>query len=57
MNRSKLSETKTHMKDYESQSHTKWYCVYHIVFIPKYPRKRLFREIREHVGEVLHDLA
>ena len=57
MNRSKLSETKTHMKDYESQSHTRWYCVYHIVFIPKYRRKRLYREIREHVGEVLHDLA
>ena len=45
------------MKDYESQSHTKWYCVYHIVFIPKYRRKRLFREIREHLGEVFHDLA
>ena len=57
MNRSKLSEMKTHMKDYESQSHTKWYCVYHIVFIPKYRRKRLFQEIREYLGEVFHDLA
>ena len=45
------------MKDYESQSHTKWYCVYHIVFIPKYRRKRLFQEIREHLGGVFHDLA
>ena len=45
------------MKDYEIQSHTKWYCVYHIVFIPKYRRKRLFQEIREHLGEVFHDLA
>ena len=45
------------MKDYESQSHTKWYCVYHIVFIPKYRRKRLFQEIREHLGEVFHELA
>ena len=57
MNRSKLSKMETHMKDYESQSHTKWYCVYHIVFIPKYRRKRLFQEIREHLGEVFHDLA
>jgi len=57
VNRSKLNEKETHVKDYESQSHTKWYCVYHIVFIPKYRRKRLFVEIREHLGEVFHDLA
>ena len=57
MNRSKLNEKETHVKDYESQSHTKWYCIYHIVFIPKYRRKRLFVEIRDHLGEVFHDLA
>ena len=45
------------MKDYKSQSHTKWYCLYHIVFIPKYRRKRLYGDIREHLGEVFHDLA
>jgi putative transposase len=27
------------MDDYESLSHTKWECKYHVVFIPKYRRK------------------
>ena len=30
------------MKDYQSLSHTKWDCKYHVVFIPKYRRKRIF---------------
>jgi putative transposase len=29
------------MDDYESLSHTKWECKYHVVFIPKY-RGRYF---------------
>ena len=29
------------MKDYQSLSHTKWDCKYHVVFIPKYwPSRR-----------------
>jgi REP element-mobilizing transposase RayT len=28
------------MNDVESLSHTKWECKYHIVYIPKYPRRR-----------------
>ena len=27
------------MDEFESLSHTKWDCKYHIVFIPKYRRK------------------
>ena len=30
------------MKDYQSLWHTKWDCKYHVVFIPKYRRKRSF---------------
>jgi putative transposase len=29
------------MAEYESLSHTKWECKYHVVFIPKYRRKTL----------------
>ncbi len=36
------------MKDYESLSHTKWDCKYHVVFIPKYRRKRIFGTLRQH---------
>ena len=31
------------MDDYESLSHTKWECKYHIVFIPKC-RRKIMRE-------------
>ena len=34
------------MKDYRSLSHTKWDCKYHVVFIPKYRRKRIFGKLR-----------
>jgi putative transposase len=45
------------MDDYESLSHTKWECKYHIVFIPKCRRKTLFGQIRQHLGELFHKLA
>ena len=42
------------MDEYESLSHTKWECKYHVVFIPKYRRKALYGELRAHPGEVPH---
>ena len=30
------------MDDYESLSHSKWECKYHVVFIPKCRRKTLY---------------
>ena len=38
-------------------SHTKWECKYHVVFIPKYRRKALYKELRRHLGDVFHSLA
>ncbi len=45
------------MKDYQSLSHTKWDCKYHVVFIPKRRRKHIYGALREHLGEIFHDLA
>jgi len=45
------------MKEYQSLSHTKWDCKYHVVFIPKMRKKQIFGAIRKHLGEVLHELA
>jgi putative transposase len=45
------------MDDYESLNHTKWECKYHIVFIPKCRRKRLYQQLRQDLGEVFHQLA
>jgi putative transposase len=45
------------LNEYESLSHTKWECKYHVVFIPKYRRKALYGQLRSHLGEVLRELA
>ena len=45
------------MDEYESLSHTKWECKYHVVFIPKRRRKTLYVELRKHLGEVFRQLA
>ena len=45
------------MDDYETLSHTKWECEYHVVFIPKYRRKVLYEELRRHLGDVFRKLA
>ena len=42
---------------YESLKHTKWECKYHVVFIPKYRKKWLYHELRQHLGAVFRDLA
>ena len=45
------------MDDYQSLSHTKWDCKYHVVFIPKCRRKTLYVELRRYLGDVFRRLA
>lgn len=45
------------MKEYQSLSHTRWDCKYHVVYIPKRRKKRIFGQLRRHLGEVFHELA
>ena len=45
------------MHDWQSLSHVRWDCKYHIVFIPKYRKKALYGKLRRQVGEVLRDLC
>jgi len=42
---------------YESLSHSKWTCKYHVVFIPKYRKKVLYGKIREFLKRHFHELA
>jgi len=42
---------------YESLSHSKWDCKYHIVFIPKCRRKDLYGKIRKFLAPKFHELA
>ena len=45
------------MDEYESLSHTKWECKYHVVFIPKGRWRALYGQLRQHLGEVFRRLA
>jgi len=42
---------------YQSLSHSKWDCKYHVVFIPKRRRKVLFLKLAEKLGPIFRDLA
>jgi len=45
------------VSSYESLSHSKWDCKYHVVFIPKNRKKVLYGKIRKFLGPVFHELA
>ena len=42
---------------YQSLSHSKWNCKYHVVFVPKRRRKVLFGQVRKQLGAIFHALA
>ena len=42
---------------YQSLSHSKWDCKYHVVFVPKRRRKVIFGKTRQHLGPIFHALA
>ena len=39
-----------------SLAHTKWNCIYHIVFIPKYRRKIIYGQVRKDIREIIRTL-
>jgi putative transposase len=45
------------MKEYQSLSHTRWDCKYHVVFIPKRRKQKVFGVLRRHLGEIFKELA
>ena len=50
-------QPKRNMEDYKNLNHSRWQCKYHIVFIPKYRRRKLYGVIKRHLGEAFHRLA
>jgi putative transposase len=42
---------------YQSLSHSRWDCKYHVIFVPKHRRKVLYGEVREHLKAIFHELA
>jgi putative transposase len=42
---------------FESLSHSRWECKYHVVFVPKWRKKILYGKIREYLAKIFHELA
>ena len=47
----------TMANQYNSLSHTRWMCKYHIVFTPKYRRKIIYNQYRESIQEIIKTLC
>ena len=45
------------MHEWQSQSHVRWECKYHVVIIPKYRRKVLYGRVRRQIGPIFRDLC
>ena len=45
------------MREWQSQSHVRWYCRYHIVFVPKYRKKVIYGQLRRDIGRILRELC
>lgn len=45
------------MREWQSQSHLRWYCKYHMVFVPKYRKRSLYRTLRRNIGGLLRELC
>jgi putative transposase len=50
-------EEEEFMKDWQSLSHVKWDCKYHIVFMIKYSQQTIYEKLRSKIGEIIRDLC
>ena len=45
------------MHDWQSLSHVRWDCKYHVVIVPKYRKKVIYGKLRRQIGPVLRSLC
>ena len=45
------------MQEYQSLTHMRWDCKYHVVFISKMRKKNIFGVLRPHLGAIFRELA
>ena len=45
------------MHNWQSLSHVRWDCKYHLVIVPKYRKKKLYGKFKNRVGEFIRDLC
>ncbi len=41
------------MHEWQSLSHVRWDCKYHVVIVPKYRKRRLYGKVKIAMGEIL----
>lgn len=45
------------MDDWQSLSHVRWDCKYHVVIVPKYRKKVIYGKLKYRVGPILRQLC
>ena len=45
------------MHDWQSLSHVRWDCKYHVVIVPKYRKKVIYGKVKTRVGPILRQLC
>ena len=45
------------MREWQSQSHVRWYGRYHVVWVPKYRKRAIFGEMRRGIGRIVRELC
>ncbi len=45
------------MKDWQSLSHVKWNCKYHVIIISKYRNQVIYDKIRKEICAIIRDLC
>lgn len=53
----KFKSEEVTMREWQSQSHVRRYCKYHVVFVPKYRKRSLYGSLRRNIGKVLKELC
>jgi putative transposase len=45
------------MHEWESLSHVRWECKYHVIIVPKYRKKAIYGRLKTEVGKILRELC
>lgn len=45
------------MRDWQSQSHVRYYCKYHVVWVQKHRKRSIYGSLRRNIGKIMKDLC
>ena len=45
------------MHEWQSLSHVRWECKYHVVIVPKYRRRAIYGRLKRRIGGILRELC